>query len=172
VRGDPATTDGALNGGAPGSGLPPLAPFAWNGAVGLARDIADAVTPNPRFSLVPSATVDEGNNWINVSWGPLSMTNPSVLGTDGNHGGEPPLGNYSLQTSSPAVSYIGCATGSSLTTGCHVPAVSGISPALILPTTDFYGNPRPDGSATSGRCPSGSPCYHADVGAVELQVGR
>jgi len=42
-RGDPATTDGALNGGAPGAGLPPLAPFTWNGAVGLAPDVVSTV---------------------------------------------------------------------------------------------------------------------------------
>ena len=29
--------------------------------------IADATVPNPVFSLTPSATVDEGNNWINLS---------------------------------------------------------------------------------------------------------
>jgi hypothetical protein len=43
TRGDPATTDGALNGGAPGSGGTPLAPFTWNGAVGLAPDVVSTV---------------------------------------------------------------------------------------------------------------------------------
>jgi len=44
VRGDPATTDGATSGASPGVGLPPLAPFTWNGAVGLAPDIPNIVT--------------------------------------------------------------------------------------------------------------------------------
>ena len=44
VRGDPATTDGAISGASPGTGLPPLAPFTWNGAVGLAPDIPNIVT--------------------------------------------------------------------------------------------------------------------------------
>jgi len=44
VRGDPATTDGAASGASPGTGLPPLAPFTWNGAVGLAPDIPNIVT--------------------------------------------------------------------------------------------------------------------------------
>jgi Multicopper oxidase len=44
VRGDPATTDGATTGASPGAGLPPLAPFTWNGAVGLAPDIPNIVT--------------------------------------------------------------------------------------------------------------------------------
>ena len=43
-RGDPATTDGATTGASPGAGLPPLAPFTWNGAVGLAPDIPNIVT--------------------------------------------------------------------------------------------------------------------------------
>ena len=34
--------------------------------------------PVPVFSLTAGATVDEGNNWINISWGPLSMTSPST----------------------------------------------------------------------------------------------
>src|SRR5579864_3219902 len=44
TRGDPATTDGATSGASPGVGLPPLAPFTWNGAVGLAPDIPNIVT--------------------------------------------------------------------------------------------------------------------------------
>ena len=34
--------------------------------------ISDATVPNPIFNLTPAATVDEGNNWINMSWGPLA----------------------------------------------------------------------------------------------------
>jgi len=110
---------------------------------GVPPGIADAVTPNPVFSLTPSATVDEGNNWINVSWGPLALTNPAVnsgagsTGT-GNWGSGPPLGNYVLTPASPAVDYI--PLGQS-----H-------------PSTDFFGNPRPD--------PARPNCF--DVGAVEF----
>ena len=121
------TTDGC--GGLNGFGVPP--------------GIADSVTPNPVFSLKPSATVDEGNNWLNVSWGPLSLTNPSVLGTDGNYGGGPLLGNYALTSASPAVDYI--------------PASVSLA-AGAIPATDFFGNKRPD----SGTC--------VDVGAVEFSV--
>jgi hypothetical protein len=105
---------------------------------GVPPGIADAVTPNPLFSLAPSATVDEGNNWINVSWGPLSLTNPSVTGTDGNYGGGPPLGNYVLSAASPAIDYI--------------------PRGQPHPSTDFFGNPRPD--------PARPTCF--DVGAVEF----
>ena len=53
--------------------------------------ISDATVPNPIFNLTPVATVDEGNNWINLRWGPLSLLNP-VTNTA--------LGNYALTTGS------------------------------------------------------------------------
>src|SRR2546423_13317965 len=84
--------------------------------------ISDATVPNPVFNLTPAATVDEGNNWINISWGPLATTNSS----NGTANGVT-LGNYALATaSSPAVNYI--------------PAISPTyAPA---PSTDFFGNAR------------------------------
>ena len=90
--------------------------------------IVDASAPNPIFSLTPSATVDEGNNWINVSWGPLDMSDPTMLGADGNYGGGPLFGNYALAAGSPAIDVIP-------TNQPH-------------PTMDFFGNPRPDGVAS------------------------
>lgn len=131
-----------------GSRVPPECTVA-NGCGGLngfgvPPGIADAVTPNPVFSLVPAATVDEGNNWINVSWGPLTLTNPSVTGgTNGNYGGGPPLANYVLAATSPAIDYI--------------------PRGQPHPATDFFGNPRPDPS-TPRNC--------IDVGAVEFQGAR
>ena len=90
---------------------------------GTPPGIADSLTPNPVFSFVPSATVDEGNNWLNVSWGPLSLTNPSVTGgAYGNYGGGPLLGNYAPVGNTPA--------GTSSLFG------------VAAPTTDFFGNPR------------------------------
>jgi hypothetical protein len=83
--------------------------------------ISDATVPNPIFNLTPAATVDEGNNWINISWGPLAEINP-VTGTL--------LGNYAPATGSPAIDYIPT-TGEGLPNGVSVPA------------TDFFGNPRP-----------------------------
>jgi hypothetical protein len=44
VRGDPATTDGAMSGAVPGTAVPAAtAAFNWNGAVGLAPEIATIV---------------------------------------------------------------------------------------------------------------------------------
>ena len=72
--------------------------------------------PNPIFSLTPAATVDEGNNWVNISWGPLSLVNPVTGAT---------LGNYPLAGGSPAID-AGTDQGA--------------------PKTDFFGNARPQGS--------------------------
>src|ERR1700694_71799 len=67
--------------------------------------------PHPVFNLSPAATVDEGNNWINMRWGPLALTNPWVQGTDSNYGGGAPLGNYGLASTSSAINYIPSTTG-------------------------------------------------------------
>jgi hypothetical protein len=114
-----------------GSRVPPE-----NGGLGyqVPPGISDATAPNPLFSLTPNATVDEGNNWVNIGWGPLSMVNP-VTNTQ--------LSNYALAAGSPAIDY--------------VPAAGN------YPTTDFFGNPRPDTANTRS----------FDVGAVENQnTGR
>jgi hypothetical protein len=107
---------------------------------GTPPGIVDASAPNPVFSLTPNATVDEGNNWINVSWGPLALSDDSLAGgTNGNFGGNGPFGNYALQASSTAID--------------SIPATQ------AHPTVDFFGNPRPD--------PANKTAF--DVGAVEFQ---
>jgi hypothetical protein len=80
--------------------------------------------PNPVFSLQPSATVDEGNNWINLRWGPLALVSP--LSTTGA-----PLGNYALATTSPVINTIPTSE----------PIYS------LVPRTDFFGNARPETTA-------------------------
>jgi hypothetical protein len=102
--------------------------------------ISDATVPNPIFNLTPAATVDEGNNWINLTWGPLSLTNPTVTGADGNFGGGPMLGGYSsYTTATPPILNVGIGT------------MSGVA----APNSDFFGNVRPQGAGY-------------DMGAVEL----
>jgi hypothetical protein len=81
--------------------------------------------PVPLFNLQPTATVDEGNNWINMRWGPLSLTNTSNGSLNGAT-----LGNYAPATGSPAVN-----SGTNTASG------------VAAPTTDFFGNPRPAGGA-------------------------
>lgn len=107
---------------------------------GVPPGIVDASAPNPVFSLTAAATVDEGNNWINASWGPLALSDDSLTGgLNGNYGGGNPFGNYALGSSSPAIDFVPVAQS-------H-------------PSTDFFGNPRPDTANKNA----------FDVGAVEFQ---
>ncbi len=92
--------------------------------------ISDATVPNPIFNLTPAATVDEGNNWINISWGPLALTNTS----NGTLNGAV-LGNYGPASISSSVVN-------------RIP--SGTANYTAAPDTDFYGNPRKDGAVDAG----------------------
>jgi hypothetical protein len=112
-----------------------------NGGLGynVPPGIADATVPNPIFSLSPAATVDEGNNWINMSWGPLSLINTSSGTLNGTT-----LGNYGLTSSStPAIG--------------RTPALGAGIFYSLAPSTDFYGNPR-----------KSLPSPSVDAGAVEF----
>jgi hypothetical protein len=99
-----------------GSRTPPE--FASSGYA-VPPGIADATVPNPIFNLTPVATVDEGNNWINLRWGPLSLLNPVTNTT---------LANYALTTGSPVIDAI---------------PTSETNYSLV-PSTDFFGNGRPE----------------------------
>jgi hypothetical protein len=108
-----------------------------------------------------------------VSWGPLSVSDNSVLGSNGRYGGGALFGNYALTTSSPVIDYIPCSNFGASHCTIVVPAGSGL-PAITLPTSDFFGNQRPDnvGPAADRHCtngsvtpPPGKACV--DVGAVE-----
>lgn len=98
-----------------GSRVPPE--FA-QGSFNVPPGISDATVPNPIFNLTPAATVDEGNNWINLTWGPLSMLNPVTNQV---------LANYAPSTGSPAIDY--------------VPTTS--PTYAIAPSIDYYGHARP-----------------------------
>jgi hypothetical protein len=95
------------------------------GASGFAvpPGISDATVPNPIFNLSPVATVDEGNNWINMRWGPLSLVNP-VTNTA--------IGNYALTAASPVIDTI---------------PTSEPNYIALVPKTDFFGNSRPEPGA-------------------------
>jgi hypothetical protein len=88
--------------------------------------IADATVPNPIFNLTPSATVDEGNNWINISWGPLAETN-AVTGST--------LGNYGPASTSSVIGLI--------------PSTATLQYGEA-PSVDFYGNLRKNGTVDAG----------------------
>ncbi len=83
--------------------------------------ISDATVPNPIFNLTPVATVDEGNNWVNLRWGPLTMVAPVAQTGTGAiaQGGQ--LGNYALT------------------------ALNDVVPtSSTYARTDFFGNARPE----------------------------
>jgi hypothetical protein len=122
-----------------------------NGGLGyqVPPGISDATVPNPIFSLTPAATVDEGNNWVNMSWGPLSMLNPVSQAA---------LGNYALSPTSQSIDYVPTCTS---TATCNT-AQNPFYLVAAAPSTDFYGNARPDTSNPN----------HFDVGAVEYQGNR
>jgi len=102
-----------------------------NGGLGynVPPGIADATVPNPIFNLTPAATVDEGNNWINIAWGPLSLSNPSTVATPGTTA--TPLGNYTTAAGSSAIN--------------KVPSSAPTYPPA--PFVDFFGNARKTNSA-------------------------
>jgi hypothetical protein len=83
----------------------------------------EANVPTPVFSLQPTATVDEGNNWVNMKWGPLALTAITDTGLNGTL-----LGDYRPASSaSPTVGFIP-------RTGNPNSGDYGLAPA-----TDFFG---------------------------------
>ncbi len=75
--------------------------------------------PLPLFTLTAAAVVDEGNNWVNLRWGPLSLGSP----TTGN-----PMSNF--VPTAPAIQ--------------KVPTnEAAYSNNVGVLQNDFFGNPRP-----------------------------
>jgi hypothetical protein len=95
-------------------------------------------------NIAATATVDEGNNWINMTYGPLTLSRPGATAS-------------TAQEQMVSIKTIGSTQGAySLPAG---------SPAIdrgdntAAPKVDFFGNPRP----LTANNPS-------DIGAVEFQV--
>jgi len=103
--------------------------------------ISDATVPNPIFNLTPVATVDEGNNWINLRWGPLTLTNDWS-----NTSGGTALGNYG-----PA--------GQGGAFGLIHSDPNGVTNCADAPALDFFNNAKKDGTS----CATG-----IDAGAIEF----
>jgi hypothetical protein len=78
--------------------------------------------PAPPFTLLAAATVDEGNNWINLRWGPLSLNVPQF-------------------TFDPSL-----ASGATAINAVPLLSVQGIA----APSSDFYGNPRKQNAVDIG----------------------
>ncbi len=97
--------------------------------------------------IAATATVDEGNNWINMSYGPLTLSRPSASAAT------PPTAQE-LMVSVPAV---GSVQGAYSIPGTSAAVNAGTNASA--PQTDFYGNRRP--------LTDDNP---ADIGAVEYQA--
>ncbi len=122
-----------------GSKIPPeLGAGAW---YTVPPGTNESNVPIPVFNLTAGATVDEGNNWISISWGPLSLIAPAS--ETGSPLAEVALGDYTLASgSSPAVN--------------RVPPAAG-NPYTQAPSDDFFG---------TARKTAGNP--NVDSGAVEF----
>jgi uncharacterized repeat protein (TIGR01451 family) len=90
-----------------------------------------------------SATVDEGNNWINMTYGPLTLGRP-VAG-NGSFNAEPIVASAPVAAAGGAYTII--EGSAAIDAGANVSSIT---------THDFFGQPRSQGSAT-------------DIGAVELK---
>jgi hypothetical protein len=113
-----------------------------------------------RFAnIAATATVDEGNNWINMTYGPLTLSLPSTT---------TPV-ETSATTVTPAEQIVAVGAVGSTAGAYSLPSTSGavnkgtnggtaIWGGVTPPSYDFYGNPRPL-TATNV----------ADIGAVEFQ---
>jgi hypothetical protein len=96
--------------------------------------------PTPVFNLTAGATVDEGNNWVNISWGPLSLVAPT---SETNPTAETMLSDYRLADGSPAINYVG--------------QFSSPTSYSAAPPDDFFGNLRKsNGSVDAGAVESAS----------------
>ena len=133
--------------------------------------ISDATVPNPIFNLTPAATVDEGNNWINISWGPLAETNPATGALLGNYG--PAAGssviNYIPSTAptygaAPSLDFYGTArkTNHSVDAG----AVEFVAPAG--PAASVSGGPLAFGGVPVGTTSATQTLTLQNTGTVDL----
>ncbi|HUO94925.1 MAG TPA: choice-of-anchor Q domain-containing protein [Steroidobacteraceae bacterium] len=128
-----------------GSRTPPEAGQGAGWAVPPGTNEGNAF-PSQVFNLTPSAVVDEGNNWVNLRWGPLSLYAVSATAP---YTATTPLADYTPQSGSSAIN----AAAASVTFGSGNSAVT-----VAAPKTDFFGNARPLGAGY-------------DIGAIEVGGG-
>ncbi|MEA3152013.1 MAG: hypothetical protein QOD56_2952, partial [Gammaproteobacteria bacterium] len=91
-----------------------------------------------------SATVDEGNNWINLTYGPLSLSRPPV-----STAGATPSAEATVASAPVA------AAGGVYTLPSGSKAIDAGANAINITTHDFFGQKRPQGNGF-------------DIGAMEL----
>jgi hypothetical protein len=132
VRGDPATTDGATSGASPYTAWPPSTTtgFTWNGAVGLAPEVATIVTVSNLVegpvtaALYPGATVPgcpttaasafTVTAWTDAPLG-LAVGAPVVIANAVAEGPTPTPPGYANTTANPTWTISCVATGTAMT---------------------------------------------------------
>jgi Multicopper oxidase len=132
VRGDPATTDGATSGASPYTAWPPSTTtgFTWNGAVGLAPEVATVVTVSNLVegpvtaALYPGATVPgcpttaasafTVTAWTDAPLG-LAVGAPVVIANAVAEGPTPTPPGYANTTANPTWTISCVATGTAMT---------------------------------------------------------
>jgi hypothetical protein len=143
VTGDPKLTATYCNGSRvppEAAGSVPGSPYpGWVAPPGTNESNA---LPAPAFTLAPAATVDEGNNWINLRWGPLS-----TFAIDGTTS----MFNAVQKDLSPE---------NNLTPRLTTPTYNAFNAA---PSLDFLGNPRKNSGGTQP-----FDTFGIDAGAYEI----
>jgi hypothetical protein len=105
------------------------------------------VSPVFQFNgIAASATVDEGNNWINLTYGPLTLGRPPATGSASTPSAEPTV----------ASAAVGIAQGAYSITADSAAVGAGYAAAPGVPNHDFYGQKR----STTG----------VSIGAVEYPL--
>ncbi len=108
---------------------------------------SESTSTSPLFvfkGIQPTATVDEGHNWLNLIYGPLTLNRTAV----GQASSPPELMIASAATGTAGGAYSIPATSVAVNGGSN----------SVAPATDFFGNLRPRTTANP-----------ADIGAVECQ---
>ncbi len=128
------------------SGDPLLLHQYCNGSRVPPQTAGDLMSPQEPFSIQPIGAEDEGGNWVNLRFGPLSLVDSSVINTPGTL--QSPIGDYHIQANSSAQNAVPCSVGS-----------------VLSPSHDFDGNARPSPKCSSPT----STALNYDMGAIELQ---
>jgi hypothetical protein len=132
--------------------------FGYNTPVGASE--TTGLTQLFSFNgIKPTATVDEGHNWLNLIYGPLTLNRPATAAPElmvASASAGSAEGAYSIPGTSPAVNRgAGCTDGGA-PLGCMLRG------GLPLPSTvsaDFFGNTRPLNATNP-----------PDIGAVEFST--
>jgi hypothetical protein len=191
TRGDPATTDGATSGAAPWAGAPSsFSPgFTWNGAVGLAPEVAYIVTvanlvegpfpvttPATTAPGCPAPTANTVTAWTDSSapFG-VAVGSPVVISTTTGDDGTPtPTGYAGTWTvtcvatgvgmspdgvNETAFQYVAATTGLAADTGNDAAATAASPPAI-----DGHVDPRPilDVGVMNGNVPAPLAAFDED----------